>query len=62
MKLTLTEREDFAEGIEQVAYVMLTLRGLEPGLPVHADGIREVSRLALWNTELSQRTGIQIDV
>lgn len=61
LKLDLTEREDFAGGIEQPAYVLLTLRGLDPGLPVHADGIREVNRLALWNTQLSERTDIRID-
>ena len=61
LKLTLTEREDSDDGIDQSAYVLLTLRGIEPGLPVHAQGIAEVQRLALWHTQLSQKTTVTVD-
>lgn len=61
LKLTLTEREDSSSGIEQQVYVILTLRGIEDGLAVHADGIKQIQKLSLWSTALSQRTSITVD-
>ncbi|WP_237143160.1 hypothetical protein, partial [Sediminivirga luteola] len=60
LKLTLTEREDSEDGIEQTAFVFLTFRGLEEGLPVHSDGIAAVRQLSLWNTRLAQRTSVTV--
>jgi len=62
LKLALTERHDYEDGIEQRAYVILTLRGLDDDLQVHADGVRAIEQLALWNAPLSTRTSITVDV
>lgn len=61
LKLTLTEREDHDRGIDQTAYIFLTLRGMDGDLPVHADGVAEVQRLALWNTRLSQHVSVVVE-
>lgn len=61
LKLTLTERHDYEDGIEQRAYVIVTLRGLDDDLQVHADGVRAIQQLALWNTPLSVRTSVTVE-
>ncbi|GAA1761330.1 hypothetical protein GCM10009795_004700 [Nocardioides hankookensis] len=60
LKLSLLEREDDENGIEQSAFVILTLRGLSDGLQVHADGVSAISQLALWNTPVSQQTHVTV--
>jgi subtilisin family serine protease len=62
LKLSLTEREDSPDGVEQQVYVFLTMRGVEEGLPVHAEGLRQIQRLSLWSTPLSQRTSIDVEI
>jgi len=61
LKLTLTEREDDEDGIEQIVYVFLTFRGLDEGLPVHADGVAAVQQLALWNRQLAQAASVVVE-
>lgn len=61
LKLTLTERHDYEDGIEQRAYVIVTLRGLDDGLEVHTDGLRAIQQLALWNAPLSVRTSVTVE-
>ncbi|MDX1888661.1 S8 family peptidase [Mycolicibacterium sp. 050158] len=62
LKLSLTERHDYEDGIEQRAYAIVTLRGLDDGLPVHADGLQAIQQLALWNAPLSVRTSVTVEV
>lgn len=62
LKLSLTEREASPQPIQQTAYVILTLKSLDPDLPVHQDGIAAVNRLGLWHTQLSSQATINLSV
>ncbi len=62
LKVGLLERGALPPGMEQTAYVFLTFRGIEDGLPVHADGLREVARLRLWNAPVSAQTSVVVEV
>lgn len=61
LKLSLIERHDYEDGIEQRAYVIVTLRGLDEGLQVHNDGLHAIQQLALWNAPLSIRTSVTVE-
>jgi serine protease AprX len=47
LKLSLTRRLEVGENVTQPVHVLVTLRGLEPDLPVYADGIRAIPNN--WN-------------
>ena len=60
LKLSLTRRLELGENVTQPAYVLVSIRGLEPGLPVYVDGLRaipnswQVSQLVRANAVVSR--------
>lgn len=62
LRLSLTTRESTQQPVQQTAYVILTLKAIDPDLPVHQDGIAAVNRLGLWHTQLSPQATINVSI
>lgn len=60
MKLTLLEREDGVLEQEQRVFVILTLRGLSPDLPVYQDGVAAITRLGYPSMALQAATQLRL--
>jgi hypothetical protein len=56
VKLSLTPRKETVENVRQRVYLLVTLRGLEPDLPVYLDGVRAVPNNWLSNELVNRAT------